>query len=165
MDLDRGVDDALIARCIDSAVWAPNHKRTWPWRFTVLRGDSRAHFGEALSDAAARSGGDEFKVAKLRTKYLRAPVVVLTWTVVSDDPVRAREDREATAAAVQTFLLTATSLGLASFWATVGDDLVGAARAVAGLDETYDLVAIVYVGWPIGDAPIPPRPPAPVTWL
>lgn len=169
VDPEAEVPTALIERLIELATWAPNHKRTWPWRFTVLTGDARWRFGEALAAVASSDGTTPpEKVAKLRTKYARSAAVVLVWVAVSPDPHRAREDRDATAAAVQNLLLAATSMGLGNYWATVGDDLRDAMRRFAQLDEAdadHDLVALVYLGWPTGEVSPPPRPPAEVTWL
>jgi nitroreductase len=160
------VPDDLVELLIELATWAPNHKRTWPWRFTVLSGDARWRFGEALAAVAASDGRTPpEKVAKLRVKYARSPIVVLVWTTVADDEVRAREDRDATAAAVQNLLLAATSFGLGNYWASIAEDLTDAARRFAGLDEDHDLVALVYLGWPTGTTAPPPRPPAQVRWL
>lgn len=165
VDPERAVDPDLIARVIDSATWAPNHKRTWPWRFTVISGDARSTLGNALAEAAAGTGADPAKVAKLRVKYRRSPVVVLVWVAVAGDEVRRREDRDATAAAVQTLLLAATARGLGSYWASIADALVPAARRVAGVDDGHDLVGLVYLGWPTGTVVAPDRPAAAVTRL
>jgi nitroreductase len=166
VDPERPVPDELIDGFIGAATWAPNHKRTWPWRFTVLTGDARARFGSALGDAAEAGGLPEKKVAKLRTKYLRSPVLVLVW--VARDPdgdvVRAREDRDATAAAVQNLLLAATARGLASYWGSLPDALVPAARHAVGLSDV-DPVAVVYLGWPTSEVAAPSRPAPEVTWL
>jgi nitroreductase len=165
VDPDAEVDAATIERLVEAATWAPNHKRTWPWRFTVLRGDARWRFGEALAAVASADGAPPEKVAKLRTKYGRSPTVLLVWTVVDPAPVRAREDRDAVAAAVQNLLLAATAEGLASYWASLPDDLEDAARRVAGLDPDHELVALVYLGWPTGITAAPARPAPQVTWL
>jgi nitroreductase len=165
VDADRPVPAELVGRLIDLATWAPNHKRTWPWRFTVLEGTARDRFGEALAARAEAAGVDAPKVAKLRTKYRRSPVVVLVWVKLDGDEVRRREDRDATAAAVQTLLLAATAEGLGNYWATIPDVLVPSARAVAGVDGDHDLVALVYLGWPVGDVARPERPAPEVRWL
>ncbi len=166
VDPERAVPDAVIDQLIDAATWAPNHKRTWPWRFTVLTGESRARFGAELSEAADAAGLPEAKVVKTRTKYLRSPALLVVWVVrqPDDDPVRARENRDATAAAVQNLLLAATARGLASYWGSIPDVLVPAARRVAGV--TFDdPVAVVYLGWPTSAVPAPARPAPDVTWL
>lgn len=166
VDPEASVPAELVARLIDLAVLAPNHKRTWPWRFTVLTGEGRRRFGAALAEAGVRAGLDDGKVAKLRTKYLRSPVVLLVWDAgASPDPVRGLEDRDAVAAAVENLLVAATGFGLASHWASVPAALHDAARDAAGVDGPHDLVALVYLGWPVGEVPAPARPPAEVTWL
>lgn len=166
VDAAAPVPPELIDRLVRAATWAPNHKRTWPWRFTVLTGDARARLGAALADRGEAAGLPEPKVAKLRGKYLRSPAVVLVWHARDDrDPVRCREDRDAVAAAVQNLLLAATAHDLASYWGSVPDVLVPGARDVAGLDDGHDLVALVYLGWPTGTVPAPERPAPRVTHL
>ena len=163
---DEAVPEELVAHLLELATWAPNHKRTWPWRFTVLVDDARLRFGEALAAVASTvPGASPEKVAKLRTKYGRSPVVLLVWVRVDGDEVRQREDRDATAAAVQNLLLGATAFGLASYWGSVPDALWDPARRFAGVDEDHDLVALVYLGWPRGEASTPLRPAAEVDWL
>jgi nitroreductase len=165
VDPEAEVDAATIERLLEAATWAPNHKRTWPWRFTVLRGDARWRFGEAIAAVASSAGAPPEKVTKLRTKYGRSPVVVLVWNAVDPSPLRAREDRDAVAAAVQNLLLAATAEGLASYWASLPEDLEDAARRVAGLDPDHELVALVYLGWPTGATAAPARPAPQITWL
>ena len=161
VDSDRPVPAALVDRLIDLTVWAPNHKRTFPWRFAVVTGDGRRRLGEAVAAAEARMGAVPERVAKAHTKYLRAPVVVLAGAAYHPDPVRRAEDRDAVAAGVENLLLGATSAGLASHWATgswMGDAEV---KALAGLAPEDELVALVYLGWPSGEVPVVERP-APV---
>jgi nitroreductase len=165
VDPDDPVPDDLIARLVELATWAPNHKRTWPWRFTVLTDGARHRFGAALAAVAPSLGVPAEKVAKLRTKYARSPAVVLVWVQVDPSPVRAREDRDAVAAAVQNLLLAATSFGLASYWATVPEVLEDAVRRFARVGDDHDLVALVYLGWPTGTASVPERPPAEIDWF
>ena len=160
------VPDEALELLLELATWAPNHKRTWPWRFTVLRGDARWRFGEALAAVAAADGRTApDKVEKLRTKYGRSPVVLLVWTTVEGDEARVREDRDATAAAVQTLLLGATAFGLASYWGSLPEALWDPARRFAGLGDDHEPVALVYLGWPIGSPSAPARPAPEVTWL
>ena len=158
VDLDRPVPDELVDRLLELAVWAPNHKRTFPWRFAVVTGAARARFGAVVAAYEQAHGGDERRVAKARTKYERAPVVVLVGSVRQTDPVRRVEDRDAVAAGVQNLLLGATAAGLASHWATgtwMDDPDV---KAFAGLAPDEELVALVYLGWPSGAVEVVGRP-------
>lgn len=165
VDPDDPVPDELISLLLELATWAPNHKRTWPWRFTVVTGGARHRLGEALASVGAGLGLPADKVAKLPTKYARSPAVVLVWVKVDPAPMRAKEDRDAVAAAVQNLLLAATSFGLGNYWATVPEVLEDAVRRFAHLDDDHDLVALVYLGWPTGTPAVPQRPEPEVTWL
>ncbi len=166
MDAETPVPAELIDRLISAATWAPNHKRTWPWAFTVLAGEARGQLGETMAELAIASDLEGPKVAKLAGKYRRSASVMLIWQIRNDhDVVRCREDRDAVAAATQNLLVAATAHGLGSYWGTVADVLVPAVRAVAGVDSGHDLVALVYLGWPTGTVAVPERPTPPVTYL
>ncbi|HAP77274.1 MAG TPA: nitroreductase, partial [Acidimicrobiaceae bacterium] len=41
VDRDRPVPHQLVAELCELAQWAPNHKRTWPWRFALCEGEGR----------------------------------------------------------------------------------------------------------------------------
>jgi nitroreductase len=75
-----------------------------------------------------------------------------------DDPLRRAENRDAVAAGVQNLLLGATAVGLASYWGTGAVTDVPEVRELCGFDPGDQLVALLYLGWPIGEVPVPPRP-------
>ena len=127
------VPDELVDRLLRMATWAPNHKRTWPWRFAVVTGEGRTRLGRLVAAFEERRGADAAKVAKAAGKYLRAPVVLLIGSAWDPSETRRQEDRDAVAAGVQTLLLGATAAGLASHWAT-GDWMADLdVKAFAGL--------------------------------
>jgi nitroreductase len=151
IDLERPVPAALLVRLCELAARAPNHHLTNPFRFAILTGEARARLGAAVATHLEASGGDERGVAKARTKYLRAPAVVAIGCASAagaDDVVR-REDRDATAAAVQTLLLAAEAAGLAAYWGTGAAVDAAAAKDVCGFAADVEIVALVYVGWPL----------------
>lgn len=158
LDPDAPVADDLIDRLIELATWAPNHKRTWPWRFTVFTGSGRDRLGNTMAFAAGAAGQPAHKVAKLRVKYRRSPVVIVVSSLADDDPTRHVENRDAVAAAVQNLLLGATAAGLASHWASLDEDVQPAVRALCGVGDSDELVALVYLGWPTGEVAKPSRP-------
>jgi nitroreductase len=165
MDPERPVDDALLERLCALAMWAPNHKRTWPWRFAVLRGDARARLGAVLAGALTAEGAAEAKVDKARGKYLRAPVVLAVASAADGDAERDAENRDAVAAGVQNLLLGATAAGLASYWGTGAVTGLDGVKDLCGFDRSATIVALIYLGWPIGDVPVPERPPADVRFI
>jgi len=158
VDPDNAVPDELIDRLISVAATAPNHKRTFPWRFRILTGDARADLGDALAQDLIEANQPEAKVDKARSKYLRAPVIVAVGSRAGDDATVTAENRDAVSAAIQTLLLGATAAGLASYWSTGAAMTSARVREFCGFDESDTVVGLLYLGWPIGDPPPIERP-------
>lgn len=165
VDPDRPVPRELVDAVCDVARWAPCHKRTWPWMFASFSGDARRRLGDAAADALATLGEDPARVAKTRTKYLRAPVVVAVGVRHGDDAIRTAENRDAAAAAVQNVLLAATAAGLASYWSSCPYGADRAVADVARFPQPTSVIAIVYLGWPTRPCPAPDRPDVAVLHL
>lgn len=130
----------VVEELLRVAATAPNHRLTAPWRFVVLTGDARREVWERLE---------------------RAPVVIVCCVAPGEDPVEAREDRDAVAAAIENLLLAAHARGLGAMWRTgaaVDDHEV---RAALGLAEREEVVGFVYLGRLLAPPPEkgPPRRP------
>ena len=133
----------LVERLCELATWAPNHKKTWPWRFASFTGDGRARLGEAfVADMVERGFGDEGKRAKTLTKYLRTPTVVVVGSAPHEHPTFADENRLAVAAGVENLLLGATAAGLASFWSTAPLDDSPRALQLCAFEPGTRIVAV-----------------------
>lgn len=158
VDRARVVPDAVIDELCALAIWAPNHKRTWPWRFASVTGDGRARLGAVVSDAMAAHGDDEAKVLKARTKYERTPNVLIVGSAPGDSPERTAENRDAVAAAVQNLMLAATSRGIATYWGSCPKGAHSAVADFAGFDTDTHIVGIFYVGWIADEVETPARP-------
>jgi nitroreductase len=166
IDRDAPVPDELVLRLCRLATWAPNHKKTWPWRFCVLTGDARLRLGELTAKQLVDEGVDrQSKLDKAHTKYLRAPTIVMVAARPDPDPELDHENLLAAAAGVQNLLLGATAAGLASFWASGAPLRADSVKELCGFDQVDRLVALVYLGWPNGDVELPPRPDPDVTFL
>lgn len=160
VDPERPVPAAVVEHLCALAVWAPNHHRTWPWRFAALTGDARVRLGACLADHLRAGGAAPEKVAKAEAKYCRAPVVLAVGVghAPGDGAVRRAEDRDAVAAGVQNLLLAATASGLASYWGS-GEVLdLPAVHELCGFDVDTTLIALIYLGYPLGEVAAPPRP-------
>jgi len=156
----------LIERLCQTAAWAPNHKKTWPWRFAVFTGDGRSRLGNTIADALDPATFDKpEKIAKFRVKYLRAPTMLVVGSVAGRSEIRTAENRDATAAAVQTLLLGATAAGLASFWSSSIPDADAAVAELCGWGPATATVAVIYLGWPIEEVPVPQRPSVSIVQL
>jgi nitroreductase len=166
VDPQRQVSPEVIEQLCEAAMWAPCHKRTWPWRFASVTGEARYELGDVTAQAMAAHGDDPAKVAKARTKYGRTPAVLVVGSVPGDTPLRTVENRDATAAAVQNLLLAATAAGLASYWSSCPKGASSPVAQWCGFDDGTEIVALVYLGWTNGDeVAVPPRPPVEVRHL
>ena len=98
------------------AQWAPNHKRTWPWRFALA--EATAAHGSATSSPTRWR-----RTATHRRRWPRHAASTCArrrrWSSArrpATAPLRTAENRDAVAAGVQNILLAATAHGLASYW-------------------------------------------------
>jgi nitroreductase len=161
VDHDREVPVELVGQLCELAAWAPNHKRTWPWRFALFTGEGRARLGEAfVADMVAADFGDEQKRTKTATKYLRTPAVLI---VACAPPVREGlrlDDRDAVAAGIQNVLLGATAVGLATYWSTPPLTEPPTVLELCQFDPGTRVVGVVYVGWPNAQPVATPVRPA-----
>lgn len=180
---DELVDDAVLARCLHAATWAPSGANAQAWRFIVLRSpEQRAVVAEAAT----------------RALEVIEPVYGMTRPADDDHSHRARNARatyelhdragELTSVlfvqrrfttaselllggsifpAMQNFLLGARAQGLGACltsWASYsGEPLL---REVVGVPDDWMLAGHVVVGWPRGNhGPLRRRPAADVVCL
>lgn len=163
MDRDDPVPVELLERLCDLAQWAPNHKKTWPWRFAAFTGDGRSRLGDAFAeDMIAQDTGDEAKRDKTRVKYRRAPAVIVVASAHHDHPTFHEENRDAVSAGIQNLLLGATAAGLASFWSTPPVHEGTRIRELCHFDVGDRIIGVIYLGWPTGTTEAPARPPVDV---
>jgi len=156
------VPEDLVRRILESAVHAPNHKITEPWRFHVFTGKGRGELARARAETArlqAEAEGEDEEMAagrisRERKKAFRAPVVIAVISASGRDEVETLENYAACAAAVQNMQLTVHSLGLASIWRTGPVAYHEHMRDFFGLREGDRIVAYLYVGYPdMGERP------------
>ena len=165
IDAHREVPRDIVEHLLELLTWAPNHKRTWPWRLAVLTGESRRALGEAIADVMAAQGDDAPKVAKTRTKYLRSPIVIAAGAAPGDSPERTAENRYAVAAGIQNLLLAAHAHGLAALWGSPMRGANATINDVCGFEPATEVLGLVYLGWPTGVVETPVRPAPAVNWL
>ena len=157
------VQRETIEKILESAVHAPNHKITEPWRFHVFTGKGRGEFARARAEVAriqAEAEGEEEeyvagRVSRERKKAFRAPVVIAVISKGGRDEVETLENYAACAAAVQNMQLTAHALGLATIWRTGSVAYHPYMRDFFGLDDDDKIVAFLYLGYP--DMTLRPR--------
>lgn len=155
------IDCALIERMLEAANWAPSHKDTEPWRFTVFTGDGRERLAE-LFESAQREDLENGVPTKgkdgggARKRAFAAPLWIsigMTPGLREDGSSVVSEDEElmAVASAVQNLHLMAQASGLAGMWHSKGISVHPAVARGLGLEPPSRLLGFFMCGWPAGD--------------
>ncbi|PLS85473.1 MAG: nitroreductase [Actinobacteria bacterium] len=163
------VSSEIVEGILESAVHAPNHRMTEPWRFHVFVGKGRGELARARAECArlmAEAEGEEEetisgRLSRERKKAFRAPVVIAVVSKEGRDEVETLENYAACSAAVQNMQLTAHSLGLATIWRTGPSAYHPYMRGFLGLEGKDEVVAFLYLGY--GDVDERPRRREPVS--
>ena len=148
MYTDEPVDDAIIQDMLENANWAPNHKKTEPWRFKVIKGNARNRLAEVLSSTyksiTSTESFSEKKFNKLSKIPMRAGAIIAI--CMQRDPNESLPEWEELAAvsmAVQNMWLTATSYGLGGDWSSPG--LIKHLGEFLGLEEGERCLGLFYL--------------------
>ena len=138
-----------IAELIEAATWAPNHKLTQPWKFTVVAGAARVRLGEVWAREAVADVDPAKRDAIFEgeaKKPLRSPALIVVSVSTDKNPVTAEEDLVATAAATQNILLAAHAKGLSAAWKTGKIVSCNAVKRFLDIDPSDKIIAVIYLG-------------------
>ena len=118
------ISKETILKILENANWAPNHKKTEPWRFKIYTGKTKTKLAEKCYQLLLAKQNEGMtispeKMEKFKSNLLHVPVVI---AIILQRDVAARlpewEEIAAVSMAVQNMWLTATGLGFGAFWAT-----------------------------------------------
>ena len=142
----------LVQELLESAIYAPNHRLTEPWRFIVIAEEARMHYATIRSqmvlDTLTTQGEAERKQAVEGTyrKFTGVPLYLLVAMQPHENAEVHEEDYAACACVIQNFLLLAWEQGLGTCWKTFKDDT--RLRAFVGLNTGEKVVGIIHIGYP-----------------
>jgi nitroreductase len=162
-----------IARLLDCAIRAPNHKLTEPWRFAVLTGPAVARLGELRGRHRLKRYSDPVSaealagMEKVRRETEQTPAFVVVMCAVNEDEITREEDYAAAMMATANLLIAAESQGLGSYLKTGGIMRDPDLAALVGLEDGFRIVAVVSLGYPAAEeSPRRRRPAAELTrWV
>lgn len=145
-----------IQKILESAIHAPNHKITEPWRFHVFTGNGRGELAKVRAEVARQKAGEERedeelikgRISRERKKAFRSPVVIAVISKAGRDEIETIENYAACSAAIQNMQLTAHSLGLGAMWRTGPVAYHEHTRQFFNLENGDRLVAFLYIGYP-----------------
>lgn len=137
-----------VLAALEVAIWAPNHRKTQPWRFTLLGPSGVRQMIELNCElVAAKKGADE--ADKKRRQWSAVPGWLLVTCVRSDDPVQQDEDYAACCCAIQNLTLSLWSRGIGTKWSTGDVTRHPRFAEIAGFDsERERVVGLIWYGYP-----------------
>lgn len=157
-----------ILEILEAGNWAPTHKKTEPWRFKVMQDVALEELGEFMAQKFKESTPkySEFKYKKLRNNPKKAACIIAI--CMQRDPKKRLPEWEeiaATAMAVQNMWLTATELGIGSYWSS--PKLIAQLSEFLKLKESECCLGLFYLGNFDGELPQGKRTPIEdkVTWM
>lgn len=155
--------ESQIYEIINAARYAPSPKNRQPWRFVILREESKATFLELISasfscksDLAHYKILNEINSEKKSYEIMKeSDTIILVFNVFPSHKVLGTEDTlfdnaniQAIGAAIQNMLLKATELGIGSLW--ICDIFTCYHLICEQYCKSGQLVAAIALGYPVG---------------
>jgi len=144
------IPNGHIAAILELANWAPNHGNTQPWQFVVYTDPAKfcqQHAGlyQQNTNNETYNEATYNNLMHIGDKVSHIVIAIMKRGDLPKIPVF--EEIAAAAAAVQTLLLGATALNIASFWNTGGMALRPAMKTFLELGEEDQVLGILYLGY------------------
>ncbi len=170
------LERSVIEQLLEAANWAPSHKNTEPWRFTVFSENGREKLAGIFeaADRADQAAGKLQVAADLigeaaRKKAFAAPVWIsigMKPKLKEDGSLLLPEEEElmAVACSVQNMHLMARALGVAGKWTSKTHPVIA---KELGLEAPSKLLGFFICGWPAADWPEKSKGPVAekVNWI
>ncbi|OFE11597.1 nitroreductase [Pseudohongiella acticola] len=154
---DPAPDQQALDNMFRAAMRAPDHGLLRPWRFLVLRESGRERLAELFVQASLLDEPDlaPQKVDKIRSKPLRAPMIIVGICSPKDHPkVPVFEQQLAAGAAIDNLLIAAHAQHIGAMWRTGPMASHATVTHGLGLEKQESILGFVYLGTP--DGPIRP---------
>jgi len=139
----------VIKQILESANYAPTHKLTEPWRFTVYRNVGKDKLGEALAQVYKQTTPAAIFLQKkydsFAEKVKRASAVIVINAHLHPDQLPEWEEIAAVACAVQNMALTAEALKVGAYWSSPG--ILTGLKNFLELEEQEKCYGLFYVGY------------------
>ena len=152
---NKPIEREMIEELLELTIQSPSAKNDQPWRFVVLREQSKTDLLERLEEKAQALIENNIPTGSLRGSIRamqEAPVLILIYNGISREGLGEREeyakflvDTQSLGSAIQTMLLGAQSMGIGSLW--ICDVLYASEEIGAFVGKKEELVAAVALGY------------------
>jgi nitroreductase len=167
------VEDEIVMQMLENANWAPNHKMTEPWRFTVFSDDGLRMLGEfqaacykRVTEAKGTFSLDRYE-GLLITPTKSSHIISIGMKRDEQKRLPELEEMGAVYCAVENMYLTATAYGVGCYLSTGGITYFDEAKEFFDLEEDDKLLGFLHIGMPARELPEGKRRPVSekVKWI
>lgn len=150
--IDKPIDRAIIEEILENANWAPNHKKTEPWRFKVYHGkDALEKLGAEMGAVYKRHTPEEAFKERVFNKFSKNPtkagcVIAICMQREPEESLPEWEEIAAVACAVQNMWLTCTGYDIGSYWSSPGKIIKNAGEFM-NLKDGERCIGLFYMGY------------------
>ena len=141
------IQENVLTEILNSANFAPNHKRTKPWRLKVFRGEEKNQLGVKLAAIYQETTNPQTFLEKKYidiTDKIAMSDSIITISVNFSGLLPEWEEIAATAMAVQNMYLTATAYEIGCYWSTPG--MINHLGEFLQLEENQKCIGLFYLG-------------------
>ena len=141
------IKENVLTEVLNSANFAPNHKRTKPWRLKVFRGGEKNQLGAKLAAIYQETTNPQTFLEKKYidiTDKIAMSDSIITISVNFSGLLPEWEEIASTAMAVQNMYLTATAHEVGCYWSTPG--MINHLGEFLQLEENQKCIGLFYLG-------------------
>ncbi len=145
--LPEDIEPEILEEILNSASFAPNHKRTKPWRLKVFKGEEKNNLGQHLAAIYKNTTAPEVFLEKKYLSFIEKVAqanVVVSISVNFSGLLPEWEEIAATAMAVQNMYLTSTVHRVGCYWSSPG--MIKYLDGFLGLEENQKCYGLFYLG-------------------
>jgi nitroreductase len=154
-----GPDPAQLQRLLEAASRVPDHGKLVPWRFLLIRGDTRLRLGDLLAERARERDASPSAIDKDRLRFSFAPLIVtVIGRLTPGHKVPEIEQLLTGGSVCFAMLQAAQALGFGAQWLTGWAAYDPVVTAHLGLAANERVLGFVHIGTPSEPAPERDRP-------
>jgi nitroreductase len=139
----------IIKQILESANYAPTHKLTEPWRFTVFRNEGKINFAKELARLYKETTpAHQFlqkKYDSIVEKAVQSSAIIALNAKLHPDKLPEWEEVASLACAVQNMALTAEALNVGAYWSSPG--MIAELKDYLNLGEQEKCFGLFYMGY------------------
>lgn len=153
------IDDSKVDLILQLANKAPTHRLVEPWRFHVIKNETKKSFTEFLQstykEEVLPENFNQRKYDKFSSKVDKTShIICISFLPDANKPVPEWENIAATACAIQNIYLTVTALGLGGYWSSPSFFIKNAPKFLS-MQEGEKSLGMFYLGVPKEELPPP----------